>query len=83
MVPIFPFNALNFGLGLTKVKMKNYFFGTVLGIIPGSFALAYFGDSLTESSTLNIILSVTLFLALMFSYKIYNYFKKRFISKNN
>lgn len=46
-VPLFPFNGLNFALGLTKVSYKDYFFGTFLGIIPGTFAYVYFGDSVT------------------------------------
>jgi len=29
----FPFTAMNFGMGLTKVRFGDYFFGTGLGII--------------------------------------------------
>jgi uncharacterized membrane protein YdjX (TVP38/TMEM64 family) len=78
LVPLFPFSILNFSLGLTKVKFKDYFLGTMLGIIPGSFALAYFGDSITELNYTSIIISSLLFILLIFSPKIYKYFKKRF-----
>jgi len=53
-VPLFPFNGLNFGLGFTKVKVRDYFFGTFLGIIPGTFVYVYFGDSLSTLSPLKV-----------------------------
>jgi len=33
----FPFTLMNFGMGLTKVHFRDYFFGTGLGIIVGTF----------------------------------------------
>lgn len=33
----FPFTPMNFGMGLTKVHFRDYFFGTGLGIIVGTF----------------------------------------------
>lgn len=43
LVPLFPFNALNFGLGLTKVSMRHYALATLLGILPGSFVYTSLG----------------------------------------
>ena len=76
LVPIFPFNCLNFALGLTKVKSKDYIIATFLGIIPGSFVLAFFGGSLASLNPLNIALAIALFILLAFSPKIYKKFKK-------
>lgn len=76
-VPIFPFNGLNFALGLTKVKFKDYFLGTMLGIIPGSFVLAYFGDSLAEMNIISTVIAAILFLAMIAVLPIYNRIKKR------
>ncbi len=44
----FPFTPLNFGMGLTRVSFKEYFFGTLLGIIAGGFVLTFFFASLAE-----------------------------------
>jgi uncharacterized membrane protein YdjX (TVP38/TMEM64 family) len=44
LVPLFPFNVLNFVLAVTKVKFKDYAIGTTVGIIPGTIAFVYFGD---------------------------------------
>jgi len=42
LIPLFPFNGLNFALGLTKTKFKDFILATAIGIIPGSFILAFF-----------------------------------------
>jgi uncharacterized membrane protein YdjX (TVP38/TMEM64 family) len=38
----FPFTPMNFGMGLTKVGFGDYFFGTGLGIIVGTFIFTFF-----------------------------------------
>lgn len=38
----FPFTAMNFGMGMTKVRFRDYFFGTGLGIIVGTFIFTFF-----------------------------------------
>jgi len=44
----FPFTPLNFGMGLTKVRFWDYFLGTGLGIIVGTFVLTFFVGTLKE-----------------------------------
>jgi uncharacterized membrane protein YdjX (TVP38/TMEM64 family) len=44
----FPFTPLNFGMGLTKVRFWDYFFGTGLGITVGTFILIFFFATLKE-----------------------------------
>ncbi|MGL5796420.1 MAG: TVP38/TMEM64 family protein, partial [Waterburya sp.] len=41
--PIFPFNFLNYGLGITGVSLKDYVLGSV-GIIPGTIMYVYIGS---------------------------------------
>ena len=38
----FPFTPMNFGMGLTKVRFRDYFFGTFLGIFVGTFIFIFF-----------------------------------------
>jgi uncharacterized membrane protein YdjX (TVP38/TMEM64 family) len=38
----FPFTPMNFGMGLTGVRFWDYFFGTGLGIIVGTFIFTFF-----------------------------------------
>jgi uncharacterized membrane protein YdjX (TVP38/TMEM64 family) len=44
----FPFTAMNFGMGLTKVRFWDYFFGTGLGILVGTFIFTFFIGTVKE-----------------------------------
>ncbi len=44
----FPFTPMNFGMGLTKVQFWDYFAGTGLGIIVGTFIFTFFIGTLKE-----------------------------------
>jgi uncharacterized membrane protein YdjX (TVP38/TMEM64 family) len=44
----FPFTPMNFGMGLTKVHFMDYFFGTALGIIVGTFVFTFFIGTLRD-----------------------------------
>jgi len=44
----FPFTPMNFGMGLTRARFWDYFFGTGLGIIVGTFIFTFFIGTLKE-----------------------------------
>ncbi len=44
----FPFTPMNFGMGLTKVRFWDYFSGTALGILVGTFIFTFFIGTLKE-----------------------------------
>jgi uncharacterized membrane protein YdjX (TVP38/TMEM64 family) len=46
LIPVVPFNVLNFAAGLAGVPLRAYAAGTALGIIPATFVYTYFADSL-------------------------------------
>jgi uncharacterized membrane protein YdjX (TVP38/TMEM64 family) len=41
LLPIFPFNAVNFGCGLTGVRFRDYVLATAIGIVPGTFVYQF------------------------------------------
>ncbi len=43
-----PFTPLNFGIGLTKVHFRDFFFGTALGVIVSIFAVTFLGGIIKE-----------------------------------
>jgi len=43
LVPLFPFNGLNYACGLVPLKIKDYILGSMLGMLPGTFAYVYLG----------------------------------------
>lgn len=49
--PAFPFNLLNYALGLTKVTLKDYVLGTT-GIIPGTVMYVYLGSLIGDIAML-------------------------------
>lgn len=44
----FPFTPMNFGMGITKVRFWDYFAGTALGIIVGTFIFTFFIGTLKQ-----------------------------------
>ncbi len=41
--PLFPYNLLNYGLGLTAVKFRDYFIATWIGMLPATVLYVYVG----------------------------------------
>jgi len=81
----FPFTPMNFGMGLTKVRFWDYFFGTGLGIIVGTFIFTFFIGTLKEVwatgnwgnlISFKVFFSVALFVFSLFIPKIIKKFKK-------
>lgn len=43
--PVFPFNFLNYALGMTKVSFRNYALASLIGMLPGGLMYVYFGSA--------------------------------------
>ena len=43
LVPLFPFNLLNYALGLTRIKLLHYVIATYVFMLPGAIAYTYLG----------------------------------------
>jgi uncharacterized membrane protein YdjX (TVP38/TMEM64 family) len=48
LIPLVPFNILDYVAGISKIGARDYILGTFLGIIPGTFAYVYLGSALTN-----------------------------------
>jgi uncharacterized membrane protein YdjX (TVP38/TMEM64 family) len=72
LIPLFPFNVLNYLLGVTKVSTKDYVIGTFIGIIPGTIAFVYFGEALKMLSFFHITSAILGIVALTFIGKYYD-----------
>ena len=49
--PVFPFNLLNYALGLTRVRFTDYLIAS-LGMLPGTFLYVYFGKAACDVARL-------------------------------
>ncbi|MCL2930793.1 MAG: TVP38/TMEM64 family protein [Trichodesmium sp. MAG_R03] len=50
--PIFPFNLLNYAFGLTQVSLRDYFFASWIGMMPGTVMYVYLGSLAGSLATL-------------------------------
>jgi uncharacterized membrane protein YdjX (TVP38/TMEM64 family) len=57
LVPAFPFFLINLGSGLTKLPLRTFFIGTMIGIIPGSFVFCNAGASLATINSMSEVAS--------------------------
>jgi uncharacterized membrane protein YdjX (TVP38/TMEM64 family) len=80
----FPFTPMNFGMGLTKVRFRDYLWGTGLGILVGTFIFTFFVGTIKEvwatghwANLLNwkVFFSLGLFIFSLFIPKIINKLK--------
>lgn len=71
LVPLVPFNALNYGAGLSAVRARDYVAASAIGMLPGAFAYTYFAEAILagslearRSAYLHVLLAGALLLAL-------------------
>jgi len=64
LIPLIPFTVFSMVLGLTRIRFSKFFLGTLLGIIPGTFAYVYFGESIFQLDAVKTTISVVILLAL-------------------
>jgi uncharacterized membrane protein YdjX (TVP38/TMEM64 family) len=57
LVPLFPFFLINLAAGLTRLPLRTFMLGTLLGIIPGGFVFVNAGASLASITSLSGIAS--------------------------
>ena len=50
--PVFPFNLLNYAYGLTRVSLRDYFFASWIGMMPGTILYVYIGSLAGEVAKL-------------------------------
>lgn len=64
LVPVVPFNVLNYVAGVTAVGFRAYISATAIGIIPGTFAYTALGGSFEDPASPEFIAAVALIVVL-------------------
>ena len=64
LTPMIPFWALNLGLGLTRLRLCDYWWATQLGMLPATMVVVNAGASLAEITSLRDLLSWRVIVAL-------------------
>jgi uncharacterized membrane protein YdjX (TVP38/TMEM64 family) len=72
---VFPYDALSYASGLTKVKYKDFIMGTMLGIIPEMIMYSYIGKNLGTYTIKKIFIPIILMtiIAILANYLYKNY----------
>jgi len=65
LVPIVPYEPLNYMSGLSKIRFRDYWLATFLGILPGAAISAFFGGSLSKPFSPRFIAAAGALLALI------------------
>ena len=60
MVPVIPYNALNLLAGASPIKFKDYFWASMIGMIPGTILFAFLGDALWHPMSPRFFLALLL-----------------------
>jgi len=83
LIPIIPHEVLNYASGLTKISFRDYFFATLIGIIPGVMISAYFGgeldkvDSIRDLISFKFIITTVVIIAVILTPVIYKFLSRK------
>jgi len=77
LVPLFQYDAVNFGAGLSNIRFRDFALASLIGMIPGGFINALLGSSLENIISLQFFLALGAFVLLMFIPLIYKKLKKK------
>lgn len=65
LVPVLPFDVVGYLAGASRISMRDYLIGSVIGELPGALVLVIFGSTLTEPGSNVFYLSLILVLGLL------------------
>ncbi|MDD3839287.1 MAG: TVP38/TMEM64 family protein [Clostridia bacterium] len=60
VIPVLPVDVISYGAGLSNITFKDFAFGTLVGILPGTFVYSYFGSSIRNFSKSKLILAIAM-----------------------
>lgn len=88
LVPLFPFNLLNYALGLTRIRFSHYLLATYICMLPGAIAYTYLGYAGREAIgggeeiIQKALLALALLAAVAFLPRIISHFRNRHSSND-
>ncbi|MDZ5252538.1 TVP38/TMEM64 family protein [Clostridium sp. LIBA-8841] len=79
LIPLFPFDLISYGAGLTKISYKDFVLGTLIGTIPGILVFVNLGAQWISFNKESIYLSVSLLILFII---VSLFLKKIYINKH-
>lgn len=65
ILPVVPFFVVNYGAGLTRIRLRTFVWTTCIGMLPGSFIYSHVGSQLRDITGVEDLLSWKIILALV------------------
>jgi uncharacterized membrane protein YdjX (TVP38/TMEM64 family) len=62
MVPVIPYNAFNLLAGASPIAFRDYFWASVIGMIPGTILFAFLGDAMWHPASARFFVAIGLIL---------------------
>lgn len=76
LVPLFHYDIVSYGAGLSRMRFKDYALATLLGMMPGTFAFNFLGYSLTKIFSPVFFAALALVILVMLTPLMYHRAKK-------
>lgn len=64
LIPLVPYNLINYGFGLTNISLLKYMLASIFGIIPGTIVFLNFGANVTNIYSKEFLFSAFLVILL-------------------
>lgn len=77
LIPLIPFDMVNYGAGLMKIRFRDYALATTIGILPGAFAYNFLGNSIHHIFSVTFYLAIALVIFLLILPSLYKKYKKK------
>lgn len=82
LIPLFPFDIISYGAGLSKVIYRDFIIGTLIGIIPGVLVFVNIGASSVQMDSIRFYISISMLIGLfLLSFVLKKKFSGQIISK--
>ena len=65
LIPLFPLDLISYSAGLSKIKLKDFIFATVIGTIPGILIFSNIGDKAMNPGSADFYISIGFLLLLL------------------
>ncbi|WP_419741801.1 TVP38/TMEM64 family protein [Paraclostridium dentum] len=67
LIPLFPFDVISYGAGLTNIKYRDFIFATIVGTIPGILVFTNIGAQSVDIGSNSFYLSIMALILLILS----------------
>jgi len=76
LVPVIPYNALNLLAGASPIEFNDYFWASVIGMIPGTILFAFLGDALWHPTSPRFFIAIGLIICCFIGGEMYRRWNK-------